>query len=104
MIDRIDTLWVCQDCMVVLETDETGLDDARQAEVETAITKLTAGGKQLLSDNSEEEGRDEFSWKPCHCCRSPLGGSRYRYGFFQTLRCVTQVFPGENDILITTEP
>jgi hypothetical protein len=36
-------------------------------------------GLANLSTVSEEEGCTEpyFSWRPCHCCGSHLGGDRY---------------------------
>lgn len=44
------------------------------AEYEAAVSKfLEAEGINNLST----EGEPYFSWRPCECCRSTLGGDRY---------------------------
>lgn len=41
-------------------------------------------------DESRDDHVDEFSWHPCDCCRSPLGGERHR---------VTAYHPATKEIL-----
>lgn len=61
-----------------------GLAESRNAECVAAYMRL--GGDRYVSDNTNandengdgDTGIDEFSWSPCHCCGSHLGGSRYR--------------------------
>jgi hypothetical protein len=73
-------LWLCADCVIVCENGHADdITDERQTEIEEAIEALQKDGKTLASNNSEDEGRDEFSSSPCDCCGSRLGGSRERY-------------------------
>lgn len=77
IIDRIE---VCEDCMVLAETGELhGTDDATRAKVSAALDAVAKRG-YLVSDFDSDtgDGRVEFSWRACECCRSPLGGARYR--------------------------
>jgi hypothetical protein len=74
-------LWVCQDCIMCIANDDTtGIeDDEREAEVRAAVY----GGDRWVPEGpheGEEEGADtrDFSWRPCACCGSNLGGSRHR--------------------------
>lgn len=42
---------------------------------------LREGLEDLTTDFDEETGdvaEPHFSWSPCDCCRSPLGGDRYK--------------------------
>ena len=75
-----DDLWLCVDCtMVAVNGDSTGIeDDEREAEVCAAVEAM---GPHLVpnSDSETGEGQDEFSWRPCDCCGSSLGGARERF-------------------------
>jgi hypothetical protein len=59
--------------MVMANDDSSGIDDlAREKEVRAAVYGRDDGGYWVAGD--EELG---FSWEPCDCCRSPLGGDRH---------------------------
>ena len=84
----IDTLMVCQDCiMEIANGDLTGLDyhldhdeaTARAIEIRSAIASfyphhLVPGG---TDEDGEEIEDDEFSARDCDCCGSWLAGSRH---------------------------
>jgi len=74
-----DDLWVCVDCMIVaVNGDYSGLTDERCEEVDAGL-EGTGGYVVPNFDGSEtDDGIREFSWSPCHCCGSELGGSRHR--------------------------
>lgn len=59
---------VCCDCALMIANGETSPDVS--VEREKLIAEATAGW--VLS-----EGRSEFSWSPCDCCGTHLGGSRH---------------------------
>ncbi len=53
---------------------------AEYAEYQKSVAEFfEREGLQNLSTVSQEEGLTEpyFSWRPCHCCGSHLGGNRY---------------------------
>lgn len=92
-----DGIRLCSDCMLVACTGEyTHIDEAygkgeapgrgelregakeRAAEIDAALAAL---GPNLVPDFDTDTGKgyDEFSWRPCHCCKSNLGGARYDF-------------------------
>jgi hypothetical protein len=74
----IDGLSVCVDCAMLIANDDTsGMDDATEAACRDGIQReAEAGGHWCLSGGEEEES--SFSWAPCDCCRSSLGGDRVK--------------------------
>lgn len=77
---RVKEYSVCADCYVFAAYGMVGedLDDyeTRQGEVERAFNALLHGAgpdAQLTTG----DGETEFSWEPCECCGSHLGGSRH---------------------------
>ena len=73
-----DDLLVCTDCtMAIANDDYTGLDyhygpaesERREAEIRAGIASM--GGYPVIGD---EYG---FSWRPCDCCGTELGGDRH---------------------------
>jgi hypothetical protein len=75
-----DNLWLCDDCAnVAVNDDYTGIaSDERIEEVDHGLSLLYQQG-YLSADYDEYEGVDEFTWKPCDCCRTHLGGARHRF-------------------------
>lgn len=51
---------------------------ARRTEIDAGLDKL---GLHLVPDFDSEYGRghDEFSWRPCQCCGTSLGGARWQF-------------------------
>ena len=71
----IDNLHVCADCGAYIANGDFPDTVARAAEVITAVKKESVNnGKWVLGDDS---GDREFSWSPCDCCGSKLGGYRF---------------------------
>lgn len=65
----VDTIMVCIDCLNYIEFgDEAEVDIA----VKQAVEKLHDVGAPVPGCVNKE-----FSWSPCECCRSRLGGSRH---------------------------
>lgn len=76
-------IWLCADCMFAEELGELPEDEERAEEVEAGLERLNREGEICPNFGGEDEsGYDEFSWTPCDCCETPLGGSRYRYALF----------------------
>lgn len=85
-VEIIRGLWVCVDCLMF---HANGPDDL-EPEV---VGRIVAGCEReapyhWASDGrglDEPEGADEqeFSWRPCACCHSSLGGSRHRFALIK---------------------
>jgi len=76
-------IWLCVDCMFAEVNGEFPEDEERAKEIEEGFKRLEAQGIFYPDfSNDEGDGYDEFSWAPCDCCGSDLGGSRYRYALF----------------------
>jgi hypothetical protein len=74
MIEGVDVLRVCSDCVVAIANDDfTGMDDTTERRVRAGIRciALRTGG-QLVA-GGEALG---FSWRECECCGA-LAGERY---------------------------
>ncbi len=67
---------VCVDClMCIANGDDSGMSKERAEEGWQAIEREQAQGDQLVAGDGEAD--HEFSWSPCDCCSSRLGGSRH---------------------------
>ncbi len=80
-IDIIRDQWVCVDCLFALANGEYPDDATRAAEIEAGETRELPYRWALDGPHegeSEEADQDPFSWRPCACCGSRLGGSRHR--------------------------
>jgi hypothetical protein len=74
----ITNLWVCVDCArVIANGDYEGLDDETAETIHDAVAR-DDGRNWVLSSGGDGGGVDAFSWSPCDCCGSTLGGARYR--------------------------
>ncbi len=69
-----DDCSVCVDCLMVIANDDSrGIEDAaREKVVRAAVYGRKDGG--YWTAGNDELG---FSWQPCDCCNSPLGGDRH---------------------------
>lgn len=78
MNTQTDDYWLCVDCMLYAINGELppDADNKRALEIHQGVQSL---GPNLVSDFSEGDGEDEFSWHTCDACLSPLGGRRYRF-------------------------
>lgn len=73
MVQVIDTLRACVDCLMYvangeLPDDRAGLDDDIDEYLDLQPGQFLCVG---------EDADDEFSWHQCECCGSRLGGSRH---------------------------
>jgi hypothetical protein len=71
-----DNLWVCVDCIQFIANGELPDDSKRSTAIiaghERELPAIWVnGGSELPTDQRE------FSWRPCACCGSKLGGDRY---------------------------
>ncbi len=78
-------IWLCVDClMVTCNGDTSGIES------EERLVKINAGlhrlGPDLVPDYNDETGEgweDEIGHyetrRPCHCCKDPSHGSRFRF-------------------------
>jgi hypothetical protein len=92
-----DEIGLCEDCLIVAVNGEYDSIDfhygrgeypgrgelrdgakERAAEIDAGLARL---GPNLVPDHDSETGRgiEEFSWRPCGCCGSTLGGSRHMF-------------------------
>jgi hypothetical protein len=72
-----DGLMLCIDCMITAVNGH--VDDITPERERAVAAGLDALGPDLAPDFGEGDGEDEFSWRPCACCKTSLGGSRYRF-------------------------
>lgn len=78
-----DDVWLCDDCMFAHCNGDSPEDATRDAEVTAGFERIAAEGLDLaLNDGPDGLGQDDFSWSPCRCCRSRLGGARTRFALF----------------------
>ena len=73
MSDFID-LSICTDCLMAAVNDEWPEDEARATEVREGFAELAREGMSAPIHNGDDE---HFSWSPCDCCRTSLGGERH---------------------------
>jgi hypothetical protein len=77
-----DDRWLCVDCTMFHANGDLPECGERAAEVVGAF-EATAPNHWVLNDGPEDGGGEiEFSWLPCDCCRSRLGGTRVRFALF----------------------
>lgn len=72
-----EPLMACADCLFYLANG----DETEGRDMEAAIQAhlgVPSGG--LHCGSSDED--DTFSWRPCECCGSQLGGSRHQVFHF----------------------
>ena len=67
-----DDLSVCTDCLFYIANGDLPDDPKRAREVEHGVA--SQGGYVCPG---ESDGDEHFSWRPCHCCGSKLGGNRH---------------------------
>lgn len=85
-----DGLKLCDDCTIAaVNGDFTGLDYhysggddpegeacKRQAEIVAGLERLGALGHLVCESTEDDDDGPGFSWSPCACCESRLGGNR----------------------------
>ena len=88
MVQVIDELEICTDCMFAVEygcysEHEQCFNreefDKRQAEIDKAIESVDG----QIVNNTPEDFEAGFSWTPCELCGSTLGGDRYPYSILK---------------------
>ena len=65
-----DEYRACLDCLLLVANGD-GTDEHAEA-----MTKRIGPLAHLVCGDSDQD--DEFSWAPCECCGSRLGGSRHQ--------------------------
>ena len=68
-MEHVDTLEVCADCLLFVANGDLPENEEHAAAVLTGAERhphMHAGTKEL-----------GFSWRPCQCCGSKLGGDRF---------------------------
>ena len=74
MTEIIENLWICVDCYVAIaNADFSGMDGETARAVRSGLEN--GGLWALISDG---ENSDPFSMSPCDCCKSHLGGERFK--------------------------
>jgi hypothetical protein len=68
------TMMACQDCLVFIANGDEPEDSDWCAELISAHIGRDSGF--VCCGDSDQD--DEFSWSPCECCGSQLGGSRHQ--------------------------
>ena len=75
-------IWLCEECMFFEVNGELPEDGERAQEIEEGFDRLGEVSSNFGSSEDGEDGYCEFSWAPCDCCGTQLGGSRYRYALW----------------------
>lgn len=65
----------CCDCLLLVANGEVPHDDNGELEAGMRATLKPDEIHHLCCGDSDKD--DEFSWSPCECCGSRLGGSRH---------------------------
>lgn len=64
---------VCSDCAMFIANGELPEEDGNKLISAIESNWKDLSGQIVLGDNDTEE----FSWSPCECCGSSLGGNRF---------------------------
>ena len=72
-----DDLYFCEDCFLTIEQGQypDDIDEKREKEISAGLNAWAKEG-YLVHPGKEPI---EFSWVPCDCCGSTLGGHREEY-------------------------
>lgn len=92
MSKKVCDLDVCVDCALWLaNADASGLKyhygdkwEERLEEINKGERALCQGGKYWIAYNMGEDEDNWFSWSPCDCCSSKLGGDRVRFALMKS--------------------
>jgi len=84
----VSELMACMDCMLYVANGDIPDDyspDSTESlpELIQAHLGLTSSPQQYLVCGDSEHD-DEFSWRPCECCGSRLGGSRHALAILES--------------------
>ena len=66
---KYHNLWACEDCTLYLATGD--IPEERPDLADDIAAQWPSDGDLAIGTDT-----DEFSWWPCDCCGSRLGGSR----------------------------
>lgn len=78
-----DNFLICVDCgMLAANGGDSGMDTETAAACYAAMAELAADGYVLAMGDTDRD--HEFSWSPCRCCDSPLGGYRFHAVLLET--------------------
>ena len=69
----------CEDCILLLANGECGTGEESDAQMARIQNVWTPEEVQHMCAACDEDCEGPFSWRPCECCESPLGGSRHRF-------------------------
>jgi len=70
-VDVTGDYWVCVDCM-------EGIEGFEEANTPAQVTEdALIGIAWAVGNDTGEYETEEFSWNPCDCCGSKLGGERH---------------------------
>jgi hypothetical protein len=73
-----DELGFCDDCMVIAINGYS--DTASDEQTAASIAGIERLGVHLVPAWEEwGKGHEEFTWHPCACCGTKLGGARYDF-------------------------
>lgn len=77
-IGRVGNMMFCTDCMIAaVNGDFTGMDDETEKRVIHGLDRI--GYVYPVFDAETGDGVQGFSWSPCTCCTSKLGGARFTF-------------------------
>ncbi len=71
-MEILETLMACDDCLMYVANDD--IPDERPDLRRLIDAQLDMSTSKWLCVGDDAE--DEFSWRPCECCGSTLGGRR----------------------------
>ena len=72
-------IYVCFDCHLAIELDVFDDDEFVAGWIRASVSHLLDSLGQSCFMQDWPELAEEFSWRPCDCCGSRLGGTRYVY-------------------------
>lgn len=69
-------LMSCVDCLMYVANGDLPEDDNGELQARIATMLTPEEQSNLCVGDSDQD--DEFSWRACECCGSPLSGSRHQ--------------------------
>jgi hypothetical protein len=76
------TLMACTDCLMFIANGDEPEDNGNQWSADNIARHWPPYQYNLCCGDSDND--DDFSWQPCECCGSRLGGSRHEIVAIET--------------------
>jgi len=73
----------CEDCILLLANGECGTPEESDAHMQKIRNIWSEDEVRGMVASCDEDCEGPFSWSPCECCESALGGSRHKFAVLE---------------------